>query len=177
MIERGVSYASSLQETEYSFKQALRTSTYWLMIIGFTVHNFIAGGFNVHVFPFLTDIGIDEAAAGWMMGVMIFFTIPSRFFGGIIADRIPKRNLQLLLVAAFLLQVIGISSFLLSREYNFGICIADMSRLEFRRNDAPCRPHTGSLFREESLRLDTRNDDSLPGSDVVILSGILRLDI
>ena len=62
MIERGVSYASSLQETEYSFKQALKTSTYWLLIIGFTVHNFIAGGFNVHVFPFLTDIGIDEAA-------------------------------------------------------------------------------------------------------------------
>ena len=116
MIEKGVSYASSLQETEYSFKQALKTGTYWLMIIGFTAHNFIAGGFNVHIFPFLTDIGIDEVAAGGMMGVMIFFTIPSRFFGGIIADRIPKRHLQLLLVVAFLLQVIGISSFLLSRS-------------------------------------------------------------
>ena len=116
MIERGVSYASSLQETEYTFKQALKTSTYWLLIIGFTVHNFIAGGFNVHVFPFLTDIGIDEAAAGGMMGLMVFFTIPSRFFGGLVADRVAKRYIQFLLVGAFLLQVIGISTFMLSRS-------------------------------------------------------------
>jgi len=116
MIERGVSYASSLQETEYTFKQALKTSTYWLLIIGFTVHNFIAGGFNVHVFPFLTDIGIDEAAAGGMMGLMVFFTIPSRFFGGLFADRVAKRYIQFLLVGAFLLQVIGISTFILSRS-------------------------------------------------------------
>ncbi len=116
MIARGISYASSLQETEYSFKQALKTSTYWLMIIGFSVHNFIAGGFNLHVFPFLTDIGIDDAAASGMMGLMIFFTIPARFFGGIIADRVPKRNLQFLLVVAFLLQVIGISTYLLGHS-------------------------------------------------------------
>ena len=50
------------------------------------------------------------------MGLMIFFTIPARFFGGIIADRIPKRRLQLLLVTAFLLQVIGISTYLLDHS-------------------------------------------------------------
>jgi len=116
MIDRGVSYASSLQETEYTFKQALKTGTYWLLIIGFAAHNFIAGGFNLHVFPFLTDIGIDEAAASGMMGLMIFFTIPARFFSGIIADRIPKRHLQFLLVVAFLLQVIGISTYLLGHS-------------------------------------------------------------
>ncbi|OGO00052.1 MAG: hypothetical protein A2Y90_03550 [Chloroflexi bacterium RBG_13_52_12] len=116
MIETGVSYASSMQETEYSFKQATKTSTYWLLIVGFTVHNFIAGGFNVHVFPFLTDIKIDEAAASGMMGIMVFFTIPSRFFGGIIADKVPKSRLHLLLVVAFLLQVIGISTYLWSRS-------------------------------------------------------------
>ena len=116
IIERGIDYASSLQETEYSFKQALKTSTYWLLVIGFAVHNFIAGGFNVHVFPFLTDINIAESAASGMMGMMIFFTIPSRFFGGIVADRVPKRRMHLLLVGAFLLQVIGISTFLWSRS-------------------------------------------------------------
>jgi nitrate/nitrite transporter NarK len=80
------------------------------------VHNFIAGGFNVHVFPFLTDIGIAEVTASGLMGMMVFFAIPSRFFGGIIADRIPKNRLHLLLVVAFLLQVIGISTFLLSKS-------------------------------------------------------------
>lgn len=116
MIEKGISYASSLKETEYTFKQALKTKTYWLLMVGFTVHNFIAGGFNVHVYPFLTDIGIAEATASGMMGMMVFFMIPSRFFGGIIADRVPKRYLQLMLVGAFTLQVIGISTFLYSRS-------------------------------------------------------------
>ncbi len=110
------SYASSFQETEYSFKQAVKTGTYWLLIIGFMVHNFISGAFNVHVYPFLTDIGIAEAAAGGMMGMMVFFTIPSRFFGGMIADKVPKNRIHLLLVAAFFFQVIGISTYLWSRS-------------------------------------------------------------
>ena len=116
MIERGVGYATSMQETEFTFRQAIRSGPFWLMMSGFTVHNFVSGGFNVHIFPFLTDIGISEAAAGGMMGMMVFFTIPSRLFGGIIADRVPKNRLQLLLVVAFLLQVIGIGTFLLDRS-------------------------------------------------------------
>jgi MFS family permease len=112
MIERGVGYASSFEETEYTFKQAAKTGTYWLLIIGFSVHNIIGGGFNIHVFPFLTDIGIDEVAAGGMMGLMIFFSAPTRFFGGIVVDRIRKNRLHLLLVGAFMLQVIGLGSYL-----------------------------------------------------------------
>lgn len=113
MKESGAGYASRLEETEYTFKQALKTSTYWLMIVGFSAHNFIAGGFNVHIFPFLTDIGIEEAVASGMMGMMIFFTIPARFFGGLVADRVPKNRIQFLLLGAFLMQVVGISVFLL----------------------------------------------------------------
>jgi MFS family permease len=112
MIEKGVGYASSFEETEYTFKQAAKTGPFWLLIIGFSVHNTIGGGFNIHVFPFLTDIGIDEVAAGGMMGLMIFFTTPARFLGGIVVDRMPKNRLHLLLVAAFMLQVIGLGIYL-----------------------------------------------------------------
>ena len=52
MIEKGVGYASSFEETEYTFKQAIKTGTYWLLLIGFSVHNIIASGFNLHVYPF-----------------------------------------------------------------------------------------------------------------------------
>jgi len=112
MAEKTAGYASESQETEYTFKQALKTSTYWLLIVGFSAHNFIAGGFNVHIFPFLTDIKIEETVASGMMGMMIFFTIPARFFGGLIADRVPKSRIQLLLLVSFLMQVIGISTYL-----------------------------------------------------------------
>ncbi len=112
IAEQGAGYASSFEETDYSFKQAIKTGTYWLLAFGFSVHNIISSGFNLHVHPFLTDMGIDDVMAGSMMGMMIFFSAPARVFGGIIADRLPKKRIQFLLVGAFLLQVIGLSSFL-----------------------------------------------------------------
>ncbi len=113
MLARGVRYASGVQETEYTFRQAARTGTFWLLIGVFSVHNIMASAFNLHAHPFLTDNGLSEAAASGLMGMMIFFSIPSRLFGGIIADRIPKARLQFLLTAALLLQVIGLGTFLL----------------------------------------------------------------
>lgn len=112
MVEKGIGYASTFEETEYSFKEAVKTGTYWLLLIGFSVHNIIASGFNLHVYPFLTDRGIGAEVAASMMGMMIFFTAPARVFGGIIADRLPKQRLHLILLGAFLLQVIGLSSYL-----------------------------------------------------------------
>jgi MFS family permease len=116
MIERGVGYASSFEETEYTFKQAIRTGTYWLLFVGFCTHYIVSGGFTIHVIPFLTDMGIDPTTAGGMMGILVFFTIPSRFFGGLIADRVQKSRLQFLLVGTFLMHVIGIGTFLLFRN-------------------------------------------------------------
>ena len=113
MAARGAGYASSYEEIEYTFKEAIKTGTFWLLIATFSVHNFVAGGFNIHVHPFLTDAGLTEAAASGVMGLMIFFTLPSRFFGGLIADRVPKNRIQLLLTAAFLFQVIGMGAYLL----------------------------------------------------------------
>jgi cyanate permease len=126
VIDKTAGYVLESRDTEYTFKQAMKTSTYWLLIVGFSAHNFIAGGFNVHIFPFLTDIGIEETVAGGMMGMMIFFTVPARFFGGLIADRISKGRIQYLLLVALLLQVIGIGTFLvfqnLSAVYVLLIC-------------------------------------------------------
>lgn len=116
MIDMGIGYASSFDETEYSFKQAIRTGTYWLLFVGFSVQNTISNGFTIHIIPFLTDMGIDRTMASTMMQMMVFLTIPSRFFGGIIADRVRKNRLKFLLVGTFLLQVIGISTFLLNQN-------------------------------------------------------------
>jgi nitrate/nitrite transporter NarK len=47
---------------------------------------------------------------------MVFFAIPARFFGGIIADRLAVNRLGFLLSAALFLHVIGIGSFLFFRN-------------------------------------------------------------
>jgi MFS family permease len=115
MVARGVEYAASFQETEFTLRQAMRTSSYWVltvvMIIGFVVFQ----SFNAHCIPFLTDMGIDPIVASGMMAMMGFCTIPSRFLAGFIADRVSKERLKFLPAGALLLMALGIGTFLLSQ--------------------------------------------------------------
>jgi len=115
MIDKGVEYATSFQETEFTLRQAMRTPTYWMIIIAWVCAMIVFGGFNIHCIPFLTDMGIDPTAAGGMMALMIFFTVPARFLGGLLADRVRKDRMQFLVAGAFLCQAIGITAFLLNQ--------------------------------------------------------------
>lgn len=112
MINKGLDYAAGFQETDFAFKQALKTSTYWLLLIPYAIHMMVMAGFSIHVVPFLTDMGIAPSIAGSMMGIMVFFTIPSRFLAGLLTDRVGKRHLKFLLMGAYLSQIIGIGLFL-----------------------------------------------------------------
>lgn len=116
IMDKGVAYASSFQETEFTFRQAIRTRAYWMIAIAYGIFTLVYGGFTIHIIPFLTDTGISATAASGMMGMMVFFTIPSRFLGGVIADHIRKGRLQFLLAGGFILQAIGIGTFLLSQN-------------------------------------------------------------
>jgi cyanate permease len=111
MVDRGVEYASGFEEKEFTLRQAMRTPAFWMIVVAMAGHTVVFGGFNTHCIPFLTDRGIDEIAAGAMMGMMVFFTIPSRFIGGIIADRVSKGKLSLLIGISLLFQAIGIGAF------------------------------------------------------------------
>jgi len=104
-----------VQETEFTFKQAVRTRAYWLLAAAFALQMMIMGGVGIHVIPFLTDIGIGRARASAMMGLLIFFTIPSQFFSGIAADRLGKKHQNLLSVAVYLMQGAGLAALLLNR--------------------------------------------------------------
>lgn len=112
MVAKGIAYAASVKETEFTLKEAIKTSSYWMLIIAWAAFGIAAGGFNIHCIPFLTDRGIEPAAAAAMMSLMVFFTIPSRFLGGFLADRVGKERLKFLLAAVYLLMAVGISFFL-----------------------------------------------------------------
>ena len=112
MVDLGIEYASDSGEMEFTFRQTMKTMTYWTLVVALGLQTVITGGFTIHIIPFLTDKGIEAAVASGLMGMMVFFTIPSRFFGGVIADRVPKNRLQFLLSGTMFLHVIGIGSFL-----------------------------------------------------------------
>ena len=114
MIDKGVEYAASFQETEFTIRQAMRTRAYWMLTTAWACGTIVSGGFVLHCIPFLTDMGIDPIVAGGMMAMMVFFSVPSRFLGGFLADRIRKDHLRFLLAGAFLFQAVGITAFLLN---------------------------------------------------------------
>jgi cyanate permease len=115
MISRGVEYATSFHENEFSVKEALKTHAYWLITITYTIQLMVSGAMNIHMIPFLTDMGIELAVASGMMSLMVFASIPSRFLGGVMADRVGKQRLNLLMAAIYFLQAAGITAFLLDR--------------------------------------------------------------
>ncbi len=112
LIDLGTEYASNTGETEFTFGQTMKMMTYWILVISLGFQNIITNGFTIHIIPFLTDKEIEAALASALMGMMVFFTIPSRFFGGIIADRLRVEHLHYLLAGSLFLHVIGIGTFL-----------------------------------------------------------------
>ncbi len=113
ILHAGISYAERFEEQEFTLKQALRTRAFWLMVFGWSCSIIVIRGVTVHIIPFLTDMGISEEVAGAMLSMMIFFTIPSRFFGGFLADHVPKNRLQLIAAGSVFLQAVGLLTFFL----------------------------------------------------------------
>ena len=112
MIERGIEYAAEVEEVEFTVRQAIRTLPFWLLIASHAVHGLIAPAMSIHCIPFLTDMGIDPLAAAGMMALYVGASVPARFVGGLIADRVKKQHLRFIKGGAYLLQALGIAIFL-----------------------------------------------------------------
>lgn len=114
LVDKGKEYASHVHEIEFSFRQVLKTRTFWIVGASYFVFNLVYGGVTLHVIPFLTDMGIDKIAAGGMMSMMSFISIPARFLSGVFADHVGKKFLRFLLAGSFTLIAVGISIFLVA---------------------------------------------------------------
>ena len=109
----GSSNGAGFDERERTLRQAMKTLAYWMLIAADASGMIVFSGFTIHCIPFITDLGIDPTIAGSLMAMMIVFSIPSSLLGGLIADRIRKERLRLLLGGAFLFQALGVASFLI----------------------------------------------------------------
>ena len=115
LIDRGVEYAAEVEEVEFTARQALRTPAYWLLIVVQAIHGLVAPVMSIHCIPFLTDRGIDPLAAAGMMAIMLSASIPARFVGGLIADRVKIGQLRFIMGGVYFLQAVGITVFLLNQ--------------------------------------------------------------
>jgi sugar phosphate permease len=115
-LEAGRTYAARLGEVEFTTKEAMRTAPFWLLIVAYMFHSALYPVMNIHCIPFLTDRGMDPLAAAATMSVFITASIPARFLGGTLVDRISTPSMRYALAACFLLECSGVTLFLFNQE-------------------------------------------------------------
>jgi sugar phosphate permease len=116
IVEAGERYAIESGEVDFTLKEAFRTRAFWLIVVAYSFHGALYPVMSIHCIPFLTDRGMDPMAAAATMSLYITASIPARFFGGIIVDRVETTSIRFLLGIAILLQSVGVAIFLFNPE-------------------------------------------------------------
>jgi len=83
--------APRFEGPEYTWQEALRTRSFWVITIGHACSSVVIVTLTVHLGPMLTDRGFSLPTVGWVVatytGVGAIFTL----IGGYIGDRVPIR--------------------------------------------------------------------------------------
>ena len=74
-------------EAELTFKQALKTSRFWLLAVGFFFIAVFAGATNTHSTPYLTDLGYPIATVSLVISLFMVFLTIGKVILGLIYDR------------------------------------------------------------------------------------------
>jgi sugar phosphate permease len=116
IVSRGVDYAAAVEEVEFTVRQAIRTPTFWTLVLVNACHSLAMPALNVHGMPFLTDSWVkDPVAAAGMLAIITTSSLPTRFIGGVLADRISRGHLRFLMAGAYLLEALGFAIFLMNQ--------------------------------------------------------------
>ena len=115
ILDRGVKYAAGVGEVEFTLRQAMRTPSYWLLLLAAGCNGMAGPPLYIHIVPLLNDIGYDERVAAAMLSLLIGIGLPMRFVGGFLADRVAKNRMRFLIVGAYFLEASGVIIFLLNQ--------------------------------------------------------------
>ncbi len=111
-IEVGVRYAEKLDEVEFTVRQAMRTSAFWVIWLAHAFHGMVGPAISMHQIPYLTDRGVDPVVAAAALGLMLLVSSPGRLLGGVLSDRVAKAKLPFLIAGGYFLQGLGLLIFL-----------------------------------------------------------------
>jgi cyanate permease len=120
-LRAGTAHASANPEEEYTAREAMRTAPFWLLIVAYMFHGALYPVMNIHCIPFLTDRGMDPQAAAAAMSVYIAASIPARFLGGALIDRLSMQRMRYALAGCFLLECAGVTLFVFNQESLFAL--------------------------------------------------------
>lgn len=96
--------------------QALRTGTFWILVLTFSVTSLGVQGFISNWLPYFQDIGFSANTGALALTVFGFAVLPARFFWGYLADLFSVRHVLLvqhLLTALMVLLLLNIGNYAL----------------------------------------------------------------
>ncbi len=114
--QAGITYSLEAGEVEFTIGQAMRTPTFWLLIVAYMFHGALYPVMNIHCIPFLTDRGMNPLVAAGTMSIYVSASIPARFLGGVIADRVRTSRIRFILAGAYALESLGVTLFLFNQQ-------------------------------------------------------------
>jgi sugar phosphate permease len=114
IVERGVKYASEVGEIEFTLRQAMRTPTYWLLMLVSAGYGLVIPVMNIHAVPLITDMGVNPLKAAVVIGAMSASNMPGMLIAGLVSDRVKKQHLRFILTGAFALQLASFLAFMLN---------------------------------------------------------------
>jgi MFS family permease len=86
--------------------EAVRTRAFWLLVITFGVSSIGVTGLNLHVFPYVSDLGHSAVIAATVMSVIASMQLASPLVWGFLAERIEPRFAAML---RFIVQGVGLA--------------------------------------------------------------------
>lgn len=106
---QGARLSPSSDETEFTVRQAIRTATFWMLVLATTFRVAGLSTIMVHFIPIMVWKGISEQRSAILVANLALFSIPSHLFLGWLADYVNKPRLMavtILVSAAALLLLI-----------------------------------------------------------------------
>ena len=80
-------------EGDFTVRQAIRTSAFWLLLVGLAIRTSSTTAIIIHIFPILEGEGLTGQRAVLFVSAMFFLTIPLRFGLGVARDYLPPRRI------------------------------------------------------------------------------------
>jgi MFS family permease len=105
--------AQNSDDTVWTRAQAIRSPTFWVLVITFGIASVGIAGLNLHIFSYVTDIGHSPLVAASFMSTIAITQLGSTLVWGMLADKFDIRKVS---CVQFLIQGIGLVIAITSRR-------------------------------------------------------------
>lgn len=101
------------EQAIWSWREVLRTRTFWLICLVYGMANIGIAGLNLHVFAYVIDIGFEPITAATVMSIIALTQLGSTLVWGFVGERMEIRRATMIM---FLIQAAGLGVALMSNR-------------------------------------------------------------